>query len=247
MSTSKRRRAFTLIELLVVIAIIAILAAILFPVFAKAREKAKQSSCSSNLKQLGVALVQYAQDYDETVIPYSATGGSFAPNYAFMWPQLIQPYVKNFQIITCPSIPANVISVGYNFPMAGSGRNTSQIPLPAQTPAFADVRGSTNAQQALCFIVPTGAFPWADGRRMATAGTPTGAWAGSTEGCIAADRHNEGANYAFVDGHVKWLKGEADAGHTVHGSLNWAPAKKDLDYNCNGVVGGTVTTAAGYN
>jgi len=93
-----KRVGFTLIELLVVIAIIAILAAILFPVFAKAREKARQSSCASNLKQLGLALMQYAQDYDER----------YPMMYRYMpdlywWADVTQPYIKNYQLLVCPS------------------------------------------------------------------------------------------------------------------------------------------------
>ncbi|MEI6500574.1 MAG: DUF1559 domain-containing protein, partial [Armatimonadota bacterium] len=97
------RKGFTLIELLVVIAIIAILAAILFPVFAKAREKARQSSCLSNVKQIALGMMQYAQDYDERMVPaamYYAT-----PNY-YTWMYLMQPYVKSSQIFTCPSSTA---------------------------------------------------------------------------------------------------------------------------------------------
>ena len=105
-----RRRGFTLIELLVVIAIIAILAAILFPVFAKAREKARQSSCSSNVKQLGLSWLQYAQDYDETVMPvnigptvsYTLPNGTAYTGY-MLWPTCVYPYVKNIQMYTCPS------------------------------------------------------------------------------------------------------------------------------------------------
>jgi prepilin-type processing-associated H-X9-DG protein len=90
-----------LIELLVVIAIIAILAAILFPVFARARENARRSSCQSNMKQFGLALIQYAQDYDSQWVPYynlSGPGGS-----QVLWVTLTQPYVKNKQIFICPS------------------------------------------------------------------------------------------------------------------------------------------------
>jgi prepilin-type N-terminal cleavage/methylation domain-containing protein/prepilin-type processing-associated H-X9-DG protein len=117
-----RRRSFTLIELLVVIAIIAILAAILFPVFAKAREKARQSSCGSNLKQLGLAFIQYTQDYDERLPysgPYNAT--TYAAPWNSVWGHWVQPngtttvtpscvsngalvtYCKNTQIFVCPS------------------------------------------------------------------------------------------------------------------------------------------------
>ena len=94
-----KKSAFTLIELLVVIAIIAILAAILFPVFARARENARRASCQSNLKQIGLGILQYVQDYDEKM-PSSQNDGIFvnAP-----WHVLIQPYVKSYQLFKCPS------------------------------------------------------------------------------------------------------------------------------------------------
>ncbi len=92
--------AFTLIELLVVIAIIAILAAILFPVFARARENARRTSCLSNLKQIGLGVIQYQQDYDETM-PMTNYGGNNGAG--FFWMDGIQPYVKSTQLFTCPS------------------------------------------------------------------------------------------------------------------------------------------------
>lgn len=101
-----RRRAFTLIELLVVIAIIAILAAILFPVFAKAREKARQSSCLSNLKQMATASLMYVQDYDEKLHGHiQGTRNTFYPPTGFFldWQMQIHPYVKNNQMFDCPS------------------------------------------------------------------------------------------------------------------------------------------------
>jgi len=109
-----KRQAFTLIELLVVIAIIAILAAILFPVFARAREKARQASCQSNLKQIGLAFLMYAQDYDERIFFYSNGGGWFdcplAPLVTpassaeqIYWGNFLAPYAKNRQIWCCPS------------------------------------------------------------------------------------------------------------------------------------------------
>jgi prepilin-type N-terminal cleavage/methylation domain-containing protein len=106
----QRHAAFTLIELLVVIAIIAILAAILFPVFAQAREKARQTSCISNLKQIGTAALMYAQDYDERTprnwfgdMGFEETTAPGDTPDRYKWMDAIQPYVKNTQVFTCPS------------------------------------------------------------------------------------------------------------------------------------------------
>jgi prepilin-type N-terminal cleavage/methylation domain-containing protein/prepilin-type processing-associated H-X9-DG protein len=102
---STNRRGFTLIELLVVIAIIAILAAILFPVFARAREKARQTSCLSNEKQISLSWLMYADDYDETVVDSQPLFYASPPPLGIMnqWEGAILPYVKNLQLFTCPS------------------------------------------------------------------------------------------------------------------------------------------------
>ncbi len=97
-----RRKAFTLIELLVVIAIIAILASILFPVFSRARENARRASCMSNLKQIGLGVMQYVQDYDETY-PSSTRYISGSSGASVSWYQDILPYVKSYEILRCPS------------------------------------------------------------------------------------------------------------------------------------------------
>lgn len=111
---SSGKRAFTLIELLVVIAIIAILAAILFPVFAQAREKARSASCLSNLKQANLAWQMYLQDYDEVMVPFwvnnandpNLTAAGFAASRnCWWWPKLTEPYIKNWGIFRCPSGP----------------------------------------------------------------------------------------------------------------------------------------------
>src|SRR3954468_11388757 len=99
----RRNQGFTLIELLVVIAIIAILAAILFPVFAQAREKARQSSCASNMKQLGLGILQYVQDFDEQFPIGSATAGSVGIGYTGGWAHPIIPYLKNVDVYKCPN------------------------------------------------------------------------------------------------------------------------------------------------
>src|ERR1700682_102730 len=110
---SLRKRGFTLIELLVVIAIIAILAAILFPVFAQARESARTTSCLSNMKQIGLALRMYGQDYDETFPGIRIlTGSDGGLNKGQCWKNLVQPYIKNSQIFACPSNPNSVLSPG---------------------------------------------------------------------------------------------------------------------------------------
>ncbi|MDR3708403.1 MAG: DUF1559 domain-containing protein [Capsulimonadaceae bacterium] len=149
-STNDRSKAFTLIELLIVIAIIAILAAILFPVFATAREKARQTQCASNLKQIGLALTQYTQDYDETIIQ----GGYSGSYYSYRWFQILDPYIgqksagntaaNGNPVFRCPDDPTladwsgsqfyigyalNVNVTGYNAP----GKLLSQIPRPANT------------------------------------------------------------------------------------------------------------------
>jgi prepilin-type N-terminal cleavage/methylation domain-containing protein/prepilin-type processing-associated H-X9-DG protein len=108
MLMTRKRSAFTLIELLVVIAIIAILAAILFPVFAQAREKARATSCLSNLKQITLGLLMYSQDYDEQLCPDTLGNGTAASPY-MVWDQMITPYIKNQQIFKCPDWICNPI------------------------------------------------------------------------------------------------------------------------------------------
>ncbi|MCW3059781.1 MAG: prepilin-type N-terminal cleavage/methylation domain, partial [Capsulimonas sp.] len=100
----KHRVGFTLIELLVVIAIIAILAAILFPVFAKAREKARQTSCASNMKQIGLGIMQYVQDNDE-IMPSGRMSPNNQDNFGPNWENLLQPYIKSYGVFACPSNP----------------------------------------------------------------------------------------------------------------------------------------------
>jgi len=199
----KRRdaRAFTLIELLVVIAIIAILAAILFPVFAKAREKARQSSCASNLKQLNLAILQYAQDYDETTPARWFAGGGH-------WFEVCQPYVKNRQLEICPSTRQR--SIGY------AENNINRVPLalfqsPAETVSICDIKMCNNAAGI--------AFRHYRVNNPSNFGAPPGVPANDEDDQPAAGDandqvrprgvHNGGANVSFLDGHVKWLKTSA--------------------------------------
>ncbi|NSW58243.1 MAG: DUF1559 domain-containing protein [Armatimonadetes bacterium] len=189
------RRGFTLIELLVVIAIIAILAAILFPVFARAREKARQSSCSSNAKQLALGHLMYVQDYDEMFSGRGKTGG-VVPDRS--WMKLIEPYIKNTQIFICPSDSGphawrdGTSSYGINCRAIGADSpcyRLADLTKPAETALLQDHDNACAKAGATC-ACGCGGVPSLQ-TRIAT-------------GC----RHNEGANVAFCDGHVKWLKGD---------------------------------------
>ncbi len=132
-----KKSAFTLIELLVVIAIIAILAAILFPVFAQAREKARQTSCLSNAKQLGLGVMMYAQDYDEQ---YPMTANYGMPSATRMiWSDMVVPYLKNKDIFKCPS------AVAPGYPNGWAERGYSAIGMNAQL-AYAET-GSPDATE----------------------------------------------------------------------------------------------------
>ncbi len=197
-------RGFTLIELLVVIAIIAILAAILFPVFAKAREKARQASCSSNLKQLALGALMYAQDYDELLMPRYYNPGT--PPGGRNWAQhLLQPYVKNLQVIECPSTKAR--SYGWN-QVYLNYRPLAALAVPAETVMFCDVKRCINS---------TGGYSWdLSVYRPSTFGNPPQVPANDEDDLpVVGDAaynprargvHNGGPEVAFVDGHVKWMQ-----------------------------------------
>jgi len=182
---------FTLIELLVVIAIIAILAAILFPVFARAREKARTGSCQSNLKQIAHGLAMYVNDYDQ-VLPYRNWGATV--NYCIV--DQLFPYVKNEQLFVCPSLPtghgsyppnhprsscvAYNLSYGCNEHLFGDGvRHETYITYPGRAYTFADINHYFFRAEDAGQI---GRLP---------------------------NRHLDGLNAAFYDGHVKWFKREA--------------------------------------
>ena len=179
-----KRPGFTLIELLVVIAIIAILAAILFPVFARAREKARQSSCLSNQKQWVLSWQMYIQDYDENIPPY-AIRFLDPPGWGLRWYQLLEPYVKNTQIRLCPS-NQEAATQAYGLSYAYNGYYL-------RDPQWGEAQGADVLAEvtfpAECFVMGEGD----NGYYFLYLPTqPT------LYDRVRWDRHNEGANYSFV-------------------------------------------------
>jgi len=182
----KSRTGFTLIELLVVIAIIAILAAILFPVFAKAREKARQASCVSNVKQLALSVIMYAQDYDETFPPNYAespteplgdhnewlddTGTYFywgypAGPYLVSWQGLIYPYTKSLEVANCPDTPSGI---GDHVGIGSYGANVNVMGIPATLHGS----GATNSWDGSNYV-PQG---WCGSKTDAQVSDPAGTY-----------------------------------------------------------------------
>ncbi|HHX40253.1 MAG TPA: DUF1559 domain-containing protein [Armatimonadetes bacterium] len=211
----RRENAFTLIELLVVIAIIAILAAILFPVFARARENARKSTCQSNLKQIAQATLMYVQDYDGYYLrPYQYQGptatfhpnGTHAAGFYLDWIDLVYPYVKNEQAFQCPSEATISYHDCYGYMTWLGWRSEAEV---------TSNRGASDLVMGLdatdCYIQ--------DGRLR--------------EGDRFSSRHMDGLNVAYLDGHVKWQK----LNSLTYGQLRWdatesstPPASRPMPY-----------------
>jgi len=234
----REKGGFTLIELLVVIAIIAILAAILFPVFSRAREQARKAACLSNAKQIGMALAMYAQDWDES-LPFWRTPCWNDPNHprgGLHWSEQLQPYIKNWDIYRCPSAsqewewPANCYpgsvgrpqnnnrnNYGFNECIMNhnncNGKNVgrlSSLTSPAETVVIADCWNN--------FLTPW-ARDWTSNWIEVRVAFANGPGQGLQCGCppkildfnVASEmlaRHTGGSNLIFADGHAKWYKAD---------------------------------------
>lgn len=232
------KSAFTLIELLVVIAIIAILAAILFPVFAQAREKARSTSCLSNCKQMGTGITMYAQDYDETIVPWTwywvayydplPVGAKFPDTVDKYWDALILPYVKSGNpantsapdrsgVWHCPSGEQGENIRSYGFSM-GLAYDTD----PASPTYYRAVPMAEVVNPADTIVVGDGGSSGRLGR--------TYDYQGYTEKFVwnvaytrdAPFRHQNGGNYVFTDGHAKWFNGDAMYPHPPKPSVAYS-------------------------
>lgn len=196
------KKAFTLIELLVVIAIIAILAAILFPVFGRARENARRSSCQSNLKQIGLGMFQYTQDYDEKYLGQSTFFSPDNSNTAYHFAHILQPYLKSKQIFVCPSAagsPENPTSFLYTDLKDHSWTTTSTL--------YGNYVGSYGMNNMLEKRALSEVSEITKTPMFFDAGHPASSGPAAIDPKIYnSARHFDGLNICYADGHAKWAK-----------------------------------------
>ena len=203
---------FTLIELLVVIAIIALLAAILFPVFAQARENARRTACLSNMKQVGLGMLQYLQDADDIYPPHY--------NGTQKWPQMMDPYVRSNQVYNCPDRPifpylgdydtAGGIPYGMNYWLNRYYFPTlvvASITRPSQTVWIAEINGEP-AGSDLTMVTQYQSYPPYYGAVEYPTSTSYGIYVTPETSGRLATRHDGGLNVIWADGHAKWMRRE---------------------------------------
>jgi prepilin-type N-terminal cleavage/methylation domain-containing protein/prepilin-type processing-associated H-X9-DG protein len=289
-TNDRRRAAFTLIELLVVIAIIAILAAILFPVFAQAREKARAITCISNEKQLGLSTMMYVEDYDE-VYPNGSeflTYGTGSQDWPCGWAGQVYPYVKSVGVFKCPDdAPVDVVSYCYNSNLGEaswyngsvSGVPEASMAAPSTTVMFCEVTGNAAntiegfayddqaIEQNLDASSPAGYGSY----YVAGSGNPNGWWGGWEGGDYATGwmqntnkavdnpagfptqdpaRHSDGSNFAFADGHAKWMmagKVSAGWGLTADDAKSWGQPCGTVEQGTAGTGGQSANSVPNEN
>ena len=226
-------KGFTLIELLVVIAIIAILAAILFPVFARARENARRASCSSNFKQIGIGVMMYVQDHDELYPaawqPYGAS--PITQQSEWYWIDIIYPYVKSKQVFICPSSDSSQL-LGRNY-----GANSLMLQLYGNPPFnLAALSAASSTYMAMDSgtyhinpdkVSPARTWEWLPGNGLLDASHCSAVTNPDYNKDCMTGRHFDGVTVAFADGHVKWLKvskiHEQTLRYKAGQSSDWSP------------------------
>jgi len=236
-NNQRRNAAFTLIELLVVIAIIALLAAILFPVFSRARENARRASCTSNLKQIGLGILQYVQDNDESM-PSTQIGGEQN------WEEVLQPYVKSYQVFLCPSNTNSTsfingdtktgISYETNTDEGGSlgsfGSNSIGPAVASFTSTATTIAVCESNANTQDYSPTNGYFK------------PGGGWSASSTASSLFNGHLSTGNYLFADGHVKSMNPMATISVAMGGagSVNeWN--RQNVDYTGSALTNTVLT------